>query len=96
MEAKILTLHPQGKSGVNISKASYEVVRAAIIAALEQEKELTFGDLGLAVKRQLEGKFDGSVSWYYTTVKLDLEARGIIEQIGRGSPMRLRLSSSDS
>jgi hypothetical protein len=34
--------------------------------------------LNKAVSQTLEGKFEGSIGWYYTTVKLDLEARGVI------------------
>jgi hypothetical protein len=33
----------------------------------------------------------GSVSWYTTTVKLDLEVKGEIERIPGSSPQRLRL-----
>jgi hypothetical protein len=32
----------------------------------------------------------GSVSWYTTTVKLDLEVRGEIERIAGSKPQRLR------
>jgi hypothetical protein len=34
----------------------------------------------------------GSVSWYTTTVKLDLEVRGEIERIEGSKPQRLRRS----
>lgn len=87
-----MTLHPEeGKSGVNISKQKYDVIRSAILKALEKEDEPTFGELGDAVEKQLEGNFDGSISWYYTTVKLDLEARGVIERIQGSQPQRIRL-----
>jgi hypothetical protein len=59
-----------------------------------ENQEMTFTELGKAVRRRLEGTFEGSISWYYTTVKLDLEARGIIEQTGSGSPQLLRLSTT--
>jgi hypothetical protein len=39
-EEKILTKHPQGKTGRNISKKTYDTMKTAIIAALEK-KELT-------------------------------------------------------
>ncbi len=32
----------------------------------------------------------GSIGWYTTTVKLDLEARGLIERIEGSKPQRLR------
>ena len=37
-------------------------------------------------------KFDGSISWYVTTIKLDLEARGIIERIPKKRPQTLKLN----
>ncbi len=90
-EEKILTLHPQGKQGTNISKAKYEQMRDEIVKALREEPEQTFSGLNDVVGTRLDGRFDGSIGWYFTTVKLDLEARGIIERIPNSSPQRLRL-----
>jgi porphobilinogen deaminase len=91
-DERIMTLHPdEGKSGVNISKQKYDDMHSAILKALEEEDEPTFSELGDAVKRQLEGHFDGSIGWYYTTVKLDLEARGVIERVEGSRPQRIRL-----
>ncbi|MGB3715620.1 MAG: hypothetical protein WA996_14405 [Candidatus Promineifilaceae bacterium] len=88
-----MTLHPEGKAGVNISKSKYDGVRHAIIESLDEHGELTFSQLGDVVRPKIEGDFEGSVGWYYTTVKLDLEARGEIERTGPGSPQRIRLTS---
>ena len=46
-----------------------------------------------SVKDILGDTFDGSISWYVTTVKLDLEAKGMIERIPKVSPQQLRLKS---
>jgi hypothetical protein len=91
MEEKVLTLHPQGKSGVNISKAKYDTISRAIQDSLRTRRSMTFKEVTEEVGRMLEGSFDGSISWYVTTVKLDLEARGIIERIPNSTPQRLRL-----
>ena len=92
MEEKIMTLHPeQGKSGVNISKQKYDSIREAILESLEKNKEMTFTELNQDVQDMLEGGFEGSISWYVTTVKLDLEARGVIERIPGSRPQRLRM-----
>lgn len=40
-------------------------------------------DLTEEVRHKLAGHFDGSISWYVTTVKLDLEARGMTERVPR-------------
>lgn len=92
MEEKILTLHPEGKQGVNISKEKYDIVRSAILSILGQQQETPFKDLPAEVERSLEKEFDGSISWYVVTVKLDLEARGLIIRIPNSSPQRLRLA----
>ena len=78
-EEKILTKHPQGKSGKNISRESYERVKSATLSAL-RGKELTHSELFAEVTKKLKGKFAGNISWYAETVKLDLEARKLIER----------------
>ena len=89
MTKKIMTLHPAGKAGVNIEKQKYDVVREAIILSLREHGTLTFGDLTAEVRQRLEGVFAGSISWYVTTVKLDLEARGEIARVPKSRPQRL-------
>lgn len=93
---RIQTLNPDPrKAGSNISRVKYDQVRQAIISALQQAGELSFTELRSAVEGQLEGQFDGSISWYYTTVKLDLEARGIVVRHGSGSPQQLGLGDTN-
>ena len=91
MEEKITTLHPQGKQGVNISKDKYDMMKQGIIDALKEHGEMTFYHLNDAVSEKLAGKFEGSIGWYYTTVKLDLEARKVIQRIPRSKPQRINL-----
>ena len=93
MPEKILTLHPQGKQGVNIDKVKYDATRSAIVESLSEQGEMTFGELNVVVGKKLGGNFDGSIGRYYTTVKLDLEARGVIERVPGSRPQRLRLKS---
>ncbi len=80
MEEKILTLHPQGKRGVNISRSKYESMKKTILEILGKA-ELTHAELTAAVEKRLKGKFDGSIPWYMEGTKLDLEARGVIQRI---------------
>ena len=88
-EEKILTKHPQGKTGRNISKKSYEMLKTAILAAL-RKKELTHRELFEQLNKNLKGKFDGNISWYGETVKLDLEARKLIERTA-SKPQRYKV-----
>jgi hypothetical protein len=92
MEERILTQHPDPeKQGVNISKHKYDLIRRAIVDSIRDQMDITFKALTEDVKHRLKGQFEGSVSWYVTTVKLDLEARGVIERIPGSRPQRLRL-----
>ena len=88
-DEKIMTRHPQGKSGRSIDKAKYDKVAKAIRSAL-RKAELSHTDLMNRVKEALDGKFDGNISWYAETVKLDLEARNTIERTA-SRPQRYRL-----
>jgi hypothetical protein len=92
MGERIITLHPDGKHGVNIDRAKYDLIRQAILDSLAQRGEIPFGELSAAVAASLAGPFDGSVGWYTTTVKLDLEARGLVERVPGRSPQVLRLA----
>lgn len=77
-------------SGVNISRTKYDAVREAIVRSLRADGDLTFTALARAVERRLP-RFDGSIPWYAESVKLDLEARGLIERVPNTRPQRLRL-----
>ena len=92
MEDKILALHPEeGKSGVDISREKYQIIKESIVESLRVNREMTFKDLTEEVRAKLVGRFDGSIPWYITTVKLDLEARGVVERVPKKNPQRLRL-----
>jgi hypothetical protein len=78
-EEKILTKHPLGKNGKNISKSDYEIIKKAMLQILK-DKELTHTELFYQLNKKLKDKFSGNISWYGETVKLDLEARKIIER----------------
>ncbi len=94
MTERIMTLHPQGKKGVNIDQDKYNTMRQAILDAVQDHGEITFKELTEDVRCRLEGNFDGSINWYVTTVKLDLEARGVIQRIPGSSPQRLHLAAT--
>lgn len=88
-DENILTKHPLGKSGRTISKQNYELFTDAIASALH-ERELTHTELVDQLTRSLKSKFSGNISWYAMTVKLDLEARGVIER-SASRPQKYRL-----
>jgi len=88
---KMLTKHPLGKSGKNIDMQKYDVLKTAILSAL-RKNDLTHTELFNRLNKSLKGKFAGNISWYGETVKLDLEAKKIIERTA-SKPQKYRLKS---
>lgn len=89
-EEQIQTLHPQpGKTNKRISVAKYSTVRDALLAIL-RNAEPTHTELMEQLYQNIKDTFEGGVQWYGETVKLDLEAREIIERTG-SKPERYRL-----
>ena len=94
-EGRVQTRHPEAtKSMPAIDKWKHEAVREAILAAVPEKGEgLPFRQLPGRVRELLPSdalENLGSVSWYTTTVKLDLEARGELERVPGSRPQRLR------
>ncbi|MDJ0953225.1 MAG: hypothetical protein QNJ81_06060 [Acidimicrobiia bacterium] len=93
-QERVLALNPkEGAQGTNILRSMYDPVKAAILAAIGEHGELAFSDLRAEVEARTPASMweSASVGWYTTTVKLDLEARGLIERVPRSSPQLLRL-----
>ncbi len=90
-EETIVTLHPQGKKGVNILKRRYDYIADFILNTLKNEKTISFEALCDKAEEEIADEFDGKILWYMVTVKLDLEARKLIQRIPKTSPHELRL-----
>jgi hypothetical protein len=86
---KVPTRHPQGKRNQPVDKRDYETFKAAILSALRRH-ELTHTELLNELTGSLKGKFSGNVGWHVMVVKLDLEARNLIERTS-SSPQKYRL-----
>ncbi len=87
---QIQTLHPQvGKTNKRIYLEKYLIVKENIISILRQAP-LTHTELMERLYENIKDSFEGGVQWYGETVKLDLEARGIIERTG-SKPDKYRL-----
>lgn len=88
----VLAINPDPtKQGVRIEKAKYDVVRETILSILHTYGPMTFTEVATMVEDQLQGNFDGSVMWYYTTVKLDMEARGELRRVPKSKPQVVEL-----
>ncbi len=83
-----------GKQPTRIERWKYLAVRRAILATLAAEPAgVPFGELRSRVAERLseaERAALGSLGWYTTTVKLDLEARGEIVRLPGSGAQRLR------
>lgn len=82
-----------GKKPTRIASWKFEAVRRAILTALPPDGEgVPFTELPGLVEAGLrsDGVADvGSVTWYTTTVKLELEVRGEVRRVRGASPQRL-------
>lgn len=85
----VQTKHPLGKSNKPVAQRDYDAIKAAILTALRR-KELTHTELLGELTKSLMGKFSGNVGWHVMVVKLDLEARKLIERTS-SRPQKYRL-----
>ena len=91
--ALIQTLHPQiGKTNKKISLDKYTYIREQLLMIVS-ESELTHTELMEELFSRVKNDFEGGVQWYGETVKLDLEARQIIERT-KDKPEKYRLKES--
>ena len=94
-EDKVLCETPTpGKQPTRIDRWKYVLVHSAILAVVpSNEQGIEFRDLPVLVEQQIDpddlAKL-GSVSWYTTTVKLDMEVKREIERVPGSKPQRLR------
>ena len=83
-DSKILALHPEGKTPTRIDRDKYDDMKRAILDVIREAGDdgAGFSDLPDLVQDRLDPEIykDASIMWYVTTVKLDLEARGLIKR----------------
>ncbi|MBD1367248.1 hypothetical protein IDJ77_25780 [Mucilaginibacter sp. ZT4R22] len=85
------TLHPDaGKTNKVISLEKYETIKAAILEVLK-DGDLSHTQLMEALYQRVNGHFTGNAHWYGETVKLDLEARGLIQRSKSKPPVYSRV-----
>jgi hypothetical protein len=92
MDARFPAFHPNpAKQGIRIEKTKYDLMRDAILDVLTVRGPTTFMKLNMAVEEKLKGSFEGSIPWYFVTVKLDLEARGEIRRVPKSKPQMIEM-----
>jgi hypothetical protein len=82
-----------GKKPTRIETWKYDAVRRAILDSLPRDGAgLPFRELSGEVRKRLDADHLerlGSVNWYTTTVKLDLEVKGEIRRVAGVNPQQL-------
>ncbi len=81
-----------GRDDRRISVAIYEPVRGAILGAIGDAGSLLYSELNQQVEARTDPEMwaSSSVAWYTVSVKLHLEAIGLVSR--SGSPQRLELT----
>lgn len=82
-----------GKQGTRMREDRYQRYRDAILELVPEGDGIPLRDLSSALAERLAGLSEderGKVTWNMMTVKLDLEARGLIERVPGARPQRLR------
>lgn len=93
-QEQIQTLHPQeGKVNKKIALEKYTFIRDNLLEILT-EFELTHTELMEELFLRVKDNFVGGVQWYGETVKLDLEARQIIERT-KTKPEKYKLKTKN-
>jgi hypothetical protein len=87
-----LSVHPEpAKQGLRVDRAKYASIRDSVLHNLRSYGSMTFTQLGALVEEDLHDSFSGTVLWYYTTVKLDMEARGEIRRVPDSRPQLIEV-----
>ena len=93
-DEQIQTLYPDpGKRNKRISLDKYNIIRKHILKILAS-KGLTHSELMEKLYSEVKDTFVGGVQWYGETVKLDLEARNIVQRTTT-TPVKYRLIATN-
>ena len=87
-------LHPDpNKQGTRMTKAYYDAYRIALLEVIPTTNEgVYYSDLDKLCETHLsvEVRENTKAMWWITSVKLDLEARGLIERVKGKGKQRVR------
>ena len=78
-----------GKSGANVTPEKYYVIREAMLEILPTEGDgLTLDEMVKLIEPMVQKDlFPNGVTWYTVTVKLDLEAKGLVKRLPNTKPL---------
>jgi len=90
----IIVTHPVTGTQRKFDAAIYEPVKAAILQSLRGSEGKSFTELVDDVVKTIRKKmpeFNKSIPWYTISIRLDLEARGMVETFIEGGKKKNRL-----
>lgn len=91
-EGKYLPQHPENKRTLRVDGKKYQMIYQALREiVLDAEQEYILEEVTETLENKLSKTFDGSVRWHVNAVKVDLEARGLIERVPNEQPQRFRI-----
>ena len=76
---------------MHILKDKYDLIKDYILRVMTEHGVITYQKMHKLAEQDLSESYDGIVWWYIVSVKLELEARNIIERVPRTSSHQLRL-----
>ncbi|MYL57913.1 hypothetical protein GLW20_10370 [Virgibacillus halodenitrificans] len=92
MSETMQLLHPEGKKGARVQVDKYAQIKSLMLQVIEEKGTIAYKKLTEEMNTRLKGKFDGSITWYVTAVKLDLEARGVLGRYQQNNRQHIKLS----
>ena len=88
-EDKILTLHPQGESGVMLPLETYEATKELIVNFFLRNPKGTMEEITKEIIDQINTDLEKKE--LIQAVSLDMEARDFIEQVRNSDPIQYQL-----
>ena len=83
ISGRVQLLHPEGKNALSISAENYELFEKAVMDVMTKAPSpITWTQIEKGVQDYLAKKkinFEGSPGWFAVSVKMHLEAMGVIE-----------------
>ena len=96
MDQRVRLKHPQGKKPISMSREKYDLLKPMVLKYLRAKGKATFSAISSAITKDFKTnrtEFEGSLPWHLEWVKLDLEARMVIQRVPDTSPQEYMIVS---
>lgn len=76
MPDTLTTQYPFGKEGITMDREIYDLIKDAMVSALEDAKALNFGELKRRTYNDVKDQVNGDTLEQIEAVKFDMETKG--------------------